>query len=118
MEWITRHKGITAAIVATACAGLVFVLVWFQPQALFIDDVVDETLPQATPVSEEGEPIPEDSSESEPAESGTEDPSRSELEPGEVPPTFPLTLAEGAFIDLAHAGTGTALVVELDQLGK
>ena len=34
---------------------------------------------------------------------------------GEVPPSFPLTLGEGAFIDLAHTGSGTAKVIELED---
>jgi hypothetical protein len=34
---------------------------------------------------------------------------------GEVPPSFPLTLGEGAFIDLAHTGTGVVKVIELED---
>ncbi len=115
MEWIRQHKGIATAAAATAFAALVLVLVWFQPQALFLDDVVDETLPQASPPSQDEEQGIEDSQESEPTESVTEDPALSELKPGEIAPTYPLTLAEGAFIGLAHAGTGTARVVELED---
>ncbi|KAA3641889.1 MAG: electron transporter [Armatimonadetes bacterium] len=114
MEWIRQHKGITAVFVATAFAGIVFVLVWFQPQALFIDDVVNETLPQAAPTSQ-GEGPGDDGTEMGSSEAEDEDSAVTEPAPGEVAPEFPLTLSEGTFIDLAHAGTGTALVVELED---
>ena len=32
-------------------AGVVFVLVWFQPQKLFIEKTVDEALPTVEPIS-------------------------------------------------------------------
>ena len=34
---------------------------------------------------------------------------------GVVPPSFPLTLSEGSFIDLAHTGTGIAKIIELED---
>jgi electron transfer DM13 len=43
---------VTAAAVAIAAVGIAaFVVVWFQPQKLFIDDRVDEGLPRGGPVT-------------------------------------------------------------------
>ena len=81
-------------------AVLVFVLVFFQPQKLFIDDEVDEALPAASA----GEPAAEEPAGEEPA------PKRD----GEArTPAGPKTLASGEFRGLDHRGTGRALIVEL-----
>jgi hypothetical protein len=114
MNWIKKHKGI-ATLVAIGCvAAAVFVLVWFQPQALFIDNVVDDTLPVAQPTTPT-------TTTTQPTESSTTtdssaQPSTTSTTASQTPATsFPLTLASGEFIDLAHPGTGTALVVELED---
>jgi hypothetical protein len=51
MPRFTSHPlRLAGAVAATATVALVvFVVVWFQPQKLFIDDRVDEALPVATP---------------------------------------------------------------------
>lgn len=117
MNWIKQHKGIAATIAVGGVAAAVFILVWFQPQALFIDNVVDDTLPSA-------QPAPTTSTTTQPPQtSTTDDTSATTAAPtttSTVAPTttanpFPLTLASGEFIDLAHPGTGTALVVELED---
>ena len=41
-----RRAAVVGALVAVALAA--FVLVWFQPQKLFIDDEVDQAVPTAT----------------------------------------------------------------------
>ncbi|MGH7856223.1 MAG: DM13 domain-containing protein, partial [Candidatus Binatia bacterium] len=43
--WVSRHKRAVAAALAGALAVVVFVVVWFQPQKLFIDVGVDEAIP-------------------------------------------------------------------------
>jgi hypothetical protein len=116
MDWIKQHKGISILAAATVVAGGTFVLVWFQPQALFIDEVVDDTLPTA----QSGAPDPADTSTSTDTGGGaqTAPPDSavtSELGPGETPPEFPLTLSTGEFIDLAHRGSGTASIIELED---
>jgi len=45
--FIGRHRRALTAVVIGAVALLIFVLVWFQPQKLFIDDTVAEGLPPA-----------------------------------------------------------------------
>ena len=114
-QWVKQHRGLTIAAGFAAVVGAVFILVWFQPQALFIDDVVDETIPSASPTTQPpaGQVDPATTttttSDAEP-DTGTSGPA-----PGVEPPTFPLTLTSGEFIDLAHPGTGTALVIELED---
>jgi hypothetical protein len=79
------------------------VLVWFQPQKLFIDERVDQAVPTArpsgTPADAEvpGETTPAD----QPAPTTT------------TPPSEPLDLAAGSFVSLDHATSGTARVLEL-----
>jgi hypothetical protein len=76
--------------------GLVaFVLAWFQPQKLFVDDRVDEAIPTATSA-------PRDPSGDEPgADTSTS-----------VPPEV-VELASGEFISRDHGTSGTARVLEL-----
>lgn len=89
---ISRHKRL-AATVGTLTVGLiVFVLVWFQPQKLFLDQRVNEALP--------GEPAAVAQTTSPGVESEAASPP--ELE----------TLASGDFRSLEHGTTGKALILE------
>lgn len=76
-------------------AGLVFVLVWFQPHKLFIDERVDEDLPVAAAGG---------SSVDEP--SATDD--GSDEAAGDVK-----ELASGEFVSIDHGTTGVVRIVEL-----
>lgn len=115
MNWIKQHKGMTAAIALVGVAAAVFVLVWFQPQALFIDNVVDDTIPVAQPqITTTTTPVTSTTP------STTTDQSVATTTTQPTPPStaatsFPVTLASGAFVDLAHPGTGTALILELED---
>ncbi len=89
------------ALLAVVLAGLVvvFVLFWFQPQQLFIDERVDEALPGAGPA-------PRNSSEAGvPAAPG----------PGEGAST-PVELARGSFVSLDHATRGTVRVLAAGEM--
>ena len=118
MKFIRNHKGLAAVAAVAGVVGVIFILVWFQPQTLFIDDVVNETIPTASPpttITTVPEPTADDPA-PDPAETPPENgPATSEPAPGAEPPVFPLTLAQGEFIDLAHRGTGTALIIELED---
>jgi hypothetical protein len=85
----------TARVAATVVVvGLgVFVVVWFQPQKLFIEERVEEDLPSVTKTGE-----------------ATEETASSPL-----PQKEPEVLLKGAFSSLEHETTGTAKVVELDD---
>lgn len=88
-------------VAITVVAALVaFVLFWFQPQKLFIDDRVDEALPVATgDASRARQPEPS-------AGEGGDDPDDRPAEPTE--------LLRGEFVSLDH---GTKGVVRLLELG-
>ncbi len=132
MNWIKTHARIVAGVAAAGLAGLVFLVVWFQPQTAFIDDVVNDTIPVVASVqqdsNDDGSQTTDDGTEAESEmvdgeseeemdEDMEEEAEGAVTEPaaGEVPPSFPLTLGEGAFIDLAHTGTGVARVIELED---
>jgi hypothetical protein len=82
-------------------AVVIFVLVWFQPQKLFIDDHVDEAAPSVvasappTPQAARTESVP--------------------TTPGAAPNTAigNGTLATGSFRSLEHKTTGQAIVLQL-----
>jgi hypothetical protein len=92
-SFIGRHR-LASGIAAVAGVGLfVFVLVWFQPQKLFLDQRVDERIPEAA--AKGSDPAPGDDRSPQQAET------RSKL------------LASGAFQSLEHQTTGKALILEL-----
>ncbi|HEX9775813.1 MAG TPA: DM13 domain-containing protein [Actinomycetota bacterium] len=88
---IARHKKAVAALLVLGIGLAVFVLVWFQPQKLFLDTVVDEADPVAAEES------------ADPSASG---------EPRNPKPQSRV-LAEGEFIPYDHAVRGSAKVIEL-----
>jgi hypothetical protein len=96
---VTRRRRRWPWIAAAVAVGVVvFVLYWFQPQKLFIDDSVDEAIPTATADTT----VPLQSSDAAaPAPSGT------------AAPTAPVDLARGEFVSLDHGTSGTARVLEL-----
>lgn len=82
---------------AALCAVVSFVVIWFQPQKLFIDERVDEAIPAATLPSTsavDGPPAPS------PA---TDPPDAAE----------PVELARGEFVSLDHSASGTSRVLQL-----
>lgn len=95
-------RRVAVAVVALAAALVVFVLVWFQPQKLFIDDRVDQAIPTVT-----AEPPATDA-----ASDGASDASGTTVPPTTAPPG-PVDLATGGFVSLDHATAGTARVLEL-----
>jgi len=80
---------------ALAVGAALIVLVWFQPQKLFIDDRVDEAIPTATSAPAAG-------SHDEPTGPSTT-----------VAGGAPVELARGEFISRDHGTSGVALVLEL-----
>lgn len=98
--WIRRHPRIsgTAAIVGVGLA--VFVVVWFEPHKLFIDDRVDEGLPVAA-AAEAGGPSPSE-------EAGSEQPDDTGATPASGGPE---TLARGRFRPLEHDVLGEARIL-------
>lgn len=89
---LRRWRWIAAAL---AVGVVVFVLAWFQPQKLFIDDRVDEAIPTATST-------PRDGMDDERTDTSTT------ASAGE-----PVELARGEFISRDHGTRGVARVLEL-----
>ena len=85
-----------AAVVALGLAA--FVLVWFEPHKLFIDERVDQAVPTAGPTTTAAEQDP--ASSAEPSVTTT------------VPPE-PVSLSTGSFVSLDHTTTGTVRVLAL-----
>jgi Electron transfer DM13 len=89
-EYLQEHRRILSIVAVFLVAAAIFVLVWFQPQKLFIEQTVDEAAPGVT----EGNGASAD------------DPSTSRAS---------MLLASGMFQSLEHETTGTAKVVELQD---
>ena len=84
----------------------IFVLVWFQPQKLWIDDRVDQAVPSADP-----------NLAPDPPSAATEAQDAPTAAPTTAPPTTdpppPVDLARGTFVSLDHGTSGTARVLRL-----
>jgi hypothetical protein len=104
-------------VVAVLAALVVFVLVWFQPQKLFIDERVEEPIPtvaaQTTAVpTAASSPAPP----AQPAVTGATSvtPTTAPAPPTTVPPPAgPVELARGEFVSLDHGTSGAARILEL-----
>lgn len=97
-------------VAAAAAVGLVvFVLVWFQPQKLFIDERVDDALPSlpngtsanaaATTTAPEAGPVTSSAATAPP--------------PTTAPPAGPVDIAGGRFVSLDHGTSGTVRVLDV-----
>ncbi len=96
--WVRRHPriSITSALLGVGLA--IFVLLWFQPQKLFLNQTVNEAIPSAAApgaASNEGQRGEETAGSGSGAETG------------------PVTLASGSFRGLDHQTSGKALLIEL-----
>ena len=100
MQHFSRRWLAVAAAVGLALVA--FVLFWFQPHKLFVDDKVDEALPTA----EVDAAAADDDEMSEPM---TDAPTTTT-----VPPE-PVDLATGSFVSRDHGTIGTARVIELGR---
>jgi len=90
------------AAAAVAVGVVSFVLVWFEPHTLFIDERVDQAVPTAGPTT-----VP-----AEPDRSGAPEPSETDGTTTTVP-AGPVDLGTGSFISRDHATSGTVRLLEL-----
>jgi hypothetical protein len=88
-----------AAVVVVGVA--VFVLVWFEPHKLFIDDRVDQAVPTAGPTTTPADPEQLDAAQ--PSAPGVTT----------TVPTWPVDLATGSFVSRDHPTSGTVRLLEL-----
>jgi hypothetical protein len=87
-----RHPFISAAAAVIGAGLVIFVLVWFQPQKLFLNKTVNEPLPGVIQTVPAGET------------------NRNPTAGGSPPPGLQVVRA-GSFRSLEHATTGTAIVL-------
>jgi hypothetical protein len=85
-------------VAAAVIAVVAFLLVWFQPHKLFIDDRVDEAIPTAAPG---------------PLSTGSGSGPVSSTPAGAAEPVEPVEVARGDFVSIDHGTTGVARVLEL-----
>jgi hypothetical protein len=107
------------AVLLVLAAFVVFVLFWFQPQKLLIDERVEEPIPTAAPspvTTATPEPVPSTTASGDggattaagPATTATTAP------PATLPPPAgPVELVRGDFISRDHGTSGVARVLEL-----
>jgi hypothetical protein len=99
---VARHRLATSVAGTVGLALVVFVLVWFQPQKLFLDQKVDEALPGVIGSPAAASPVPAASITASP---GVPVPSP---QPARV-----AELASGTFRSLEHDTTGRAVILRL-----
>jgi len=106
VTWI----GIVVGIALT-----IFVFLWFEPHKAFINERVDETIPTATPTTVD---LPTTTPPTTIA-TGTGDTSVTTEAPSStttIPAVaYPIVLSESTFENVAHGGSGTVLVLELED---
>lgn len=98
--FIKRHRRLVLWGGVLAAALLAFVIVWFEPHKLFIEETVQEDLPGA--VSTAGG-----------NSDGNDEPDEGLSDNETEEESAPEVLLEGMFSSLEHETTGTAKVVEL-----
>jgi hypothetical protein len=104
-SYVREHPVGSGLAALIGIAVLSFGIYWFGPQYLFIDREVDEALPSVAPVA--------DTSGGD--EGGDEQGQEGAADGDAEAQAAPVTLAEGAFRDLAHASDGTARLIELSD---
>jgi hypothetical protein len=85
--FIQRHPRISLSAVVLGVVFAVFVLLWFQPQKLFLNQTVNEAIPSLAP--------------------------QDSAAPASPQAAEPTTLASGPFQSLEHETTGKAVLIEL-----
>ena len=95
VRFVDQHRKLLLNLGVLLVAGIVFVVLWFEPHKLFIEDTVNEALPTSEPAAEER-------STSSAADNGTNDEAEE-----------PKVLASGRFSSLEHETTGDARIVEI-----
>lgn len=122
-KWIREHRRLAAAGAALALIGAVFVIVWFEPQKLFIDERVDEglegfdspiaavttTSTTAAPQATTPAPTAPASTSEAPAETTTSTTTTTTQAPG------PVIVHQSQLASPGKAGTGDVFLIELED---
>jgi hypothetical protein len=112
-RWVLIVGGGLAVVVAMAA----FVLLYFEPQKLFIDDHVNEPFPVAAPATSTAPAARAPTTvQSAPAASPTPDsPTASSSPPPATSPAGPVPERGGSFVSREHGTSGTATIYRLDD---
>lgn len=98
------------AVLAVLVAAVAFVLIWFQPQKLFIDERVVEPIPTVAAIPAGPAATPTTTATSDAAAPTTGSPSASTAPSA---PAEPAELQRGEFVSLDHSTQGVVRVLEL-----
>jgi hypothetical protein len=117
MGFLRRHRWI---IIAGGVAALVVAFLAFRPDKLFVDDVVDESLEDAfpvsaadpTPITATSSTVPQTTSPVGPATTAPPTTTTTTTEAPEA--SSPMAVAAGSFYGIDHSASGTATVYEQD----
>jgi hypothetical protein len=110
-SFLAAHRRAVLVSAILLSGGIAFALVWFQPHKLFIDERLDESLPEAAePAGGAGGEGEVDGQEDRGSDARpSDDRVASEVSAG------PRTLRKGSFQSLEHATSGRASVVRLED---
>jgi hypothetical protein len=112
-----RNRNLTLTGTFVGLALIVFVFVWFEPHKAFIDERVDETIPVAASITTTS------TTSITPTTTVVERDAPTTTQPSEETPTtttvppieYPIVISENTLVDVAHGGSGTVLVLELED---
>lgn len=111
INWIRNHRGLSAGIAGIVVAGAVFVIVWFEPQKLFIDERVDEPLPTVVATTTTTTPTTTTTAAPSVTATTSEVASTTTTTTTTVPPQA-VVVHESSLINSGKDGTGKVLVIE------
>jgi hypothetical protein len=103
--FLARHRVLVIAVVLVSLAGGAFILTYFEPQKLFVDQRVDEAAPSEV----------DDTKGKGDSRSAADQASdlRAQGQPGQSRVAVPAVLVQGGFRSLEHQTTGEAIVSQL-----
>lgn len=130
LNWIRAHRGLAIGGALVALGLAIFVIVWFEPQKLFIDERVDETLegfespiaatttaaPAATTTTTTVPPtttLPPDDGVT--TTSTTTTTTSTTTTTTTAAPTGPVVLHQSELVSPGKAGTGDVFLIELED---
>ncbi len=114
-RWLRNHPRPALAMTGAAVAVAVIVLVWFQPQNIFIDTRVDEALPAGLTVSPttRATAVPPTDTGPPPGGPVTTIPATATSPAPATEAGEPRVLSDTELIDVGRAGNGRAIILEL-----
>ena len=107
-----RRRWPWLAVLTVLAALVVFVLVWFQPQKLFIDERVEEPIPTVAPQTVTTAAVTSSPAQTTKVATTGETAATPATTPA-PPPAGPVELARGEFVSLDHGTSGAARILEL-----